>query len=224
MMWQEEEDKDPTRKIPEDVVDLTFSMKCPQLPVDHASMVAEAILEHLPWFRNDPRSGLHTIHTADSGNGWTRPENGDAILYPSRRTPFIIRIPHSRIEDARKLEGKTLNLEDHAITLSSAKVRLLSNTTALYSRGLLMIEGESEAVFIERAVDGLNQLGVRFKKILAGKSHRIRTPSRTREVRSLFIADLAFLDAIKLQEFGLGDAQWMGCGVFIPHKTLKNDG
>ena len=44
--------------------------------------------EELPWMVDEPQAGIHLIHGAESGNGWIRPQEPDALLILSRRTRF----------------------------------------------------------------------------------------------------------------------------------------
>ncbi len=36
------------------------------------------------------------------------------------------------------------------------------------------------------------------------------------------IADLEPMEAIRLQEAGIGEGRLMGCGLFVPHKGIKH--
>lgn len=86
MLWKEDEDLEAVFIVPDDVVDLTFSIDCKSLPVDHTYSLASEIERHLPWIAHEERCALHLIHVPESGNGWERPEKGNAQLYLSRRT------------------------------------------------------------------------------------------------------------------------------------------
>ncbi len=221
MFWHEEE-QEPAPKIPDDVVDLAFSMKCDPLPVDHASILFNEIDRVLPWFKEEHQCALHTIHAGDTGNGWARPEEGSALIHPSKRTKLILRLPKHRIDDAKILEGETLLLENqYKIELSTAKTRLMSISSALYARYVTSEPGEEEEQFLQRCVQQLHHLGISFKKILAGKSHQITIKDKMVSTRSLFVADLKFEDAFVLQQNGIGAFQYVGCGIFIPHKTIS---
>lgn len=222
MLWKEDEDLEALFIVPDDVVDLAFSIDCRALPVDHTYALAAEIARHLPWFAVEERCALHLIHGAESGNGWERPERGDALLYLSRRTKLILRVPKERIETAQELTGKELIIGQHTIKVGKAVSRKLADTTALYARYLDIDESESEEIFIDKAVAELRAMGLEFKKILAGKAHTHRD-SNNNEIltRSLFIADLGRMDSIRLQEQGLGTKKHIGFGVFLPHKTLK---
>lgn len=222
MLWKEDEDLDTPFVVPDSVVDLAFSIDCRALPVDHTYALAAEIERHLPWLATEERCALHLIHGADSGNGWERPEQGDALLYLSRRTRLILRVPKERIESAQELTHKELMVDQHPLKVGKADIRKLAVTTALYSRYLETGEDENEEKFIDRAVAELRAMGLEFKKILAGKAHTHRDGNdNVLFTRSLFIADLGRLDSIRLQEQGLGSRQHMGFGVFIPHKTVK---
>lgn len=222
MLWKEDEDLDAIFIVPDDVVDLAFSIDCRALPVDHSYALASEIERHLPWLVSEERCALHLIHGAESGNGWERPENSDDVIYLSRRTKLIFRLPKERIEAAQELTGKELIIDEYVIKVGKADIRKLADTTALYSRHLETSEEESEEKFIDRAVAELHAMGLEFKKILAGKAHTHRdSDNRASLTRSLFIADLGRMDSVRLQEQGLGSKQHMGFGVFMPHKTLK---
>ena len=86
MYWEEDEDSSAVQ-IPDDVVDLVFSISAKTLPIDHAYALSQAVAEQLPWFVDEPLTGLHTIHVAASSNGWYRPDSPDQVLYPSA-VPF----------------------------------------------------------------------------------------------------------------------------------------
>ncbi|MCW8839949.1 MAG: type I-MYXAN CRISPR-associated protein Cas6/Cmx6 [Gammaproteobacteria bacterium] len=224
MFWQEENDDDTTRfVVPDDVVDIQFSINCKSLPVDHAHALSSAIREVLPWFEQEEQAGLHLIHVADSGNGWERPEGEGEILYLSRRTKLTLRVPQQRVEPSKALSGRKLEVAGHDMEVGKASVRLLSTTTALYARYVVVPDPQqSENEFLATVVDELRQSGARFKKVLCGKENTLSTPTGPLVTRSLMVADLSLDDAIRLQEIGVGHHRYkkMGCGLFIPHKTV----
>ncbi len=113
MYWQETKENQ-RYTVPDDIVDVVYSIDCRALPVDHAYALSQAIQRALPWFAEEESVGLHTIHVADSGNGWMRPDDPDALLHLSRRTKLTLRLPKHRIEDAGKLMGQTLDIQRQA--------------------------------------------------------------------------------------------------------------
>ena len=106
MFWQEEKNESGRFVVPDDVVDVAFNIVCRSLPVDHAYALSQAIIQALPWFAEESGAGLHPIHVADSGNGWMRPENPSDLLYLSKRTKLVLRLPHARAQDAKALSGR----------------------------------------------------------------------------------------------------------------------
>ncbi len=222
MYWQEEEDDGSQFVVPEDVVDVQFSITCKSLPVDHAHALSTAVKEALPWFAEEVQAGLHLIHVAESGNGWERPQGEDELLYLSRRTKLTLRVPHHRLEDTKQLTGQILDVAGNAMEIGKSNVRLLSISTTLYARYVASETGQSEDDFLAALITELKSAGLRFKKVLCGKENLMDTPDGSIITRSLLVADMGFDDAVKLQETGVGPHAYkkLGCGLFIAHKTV----
>lgn len=223
MFWQEEQNDVDCFIVPEDVVDILFSISCKTLPVDHAHALSAAVKEALPWFEEEEQAGLHLIHVADSGNGWERPQGEDEVLYLSRRTKLTLRVPQHRLEEVKALSGQTLDVAGNEMEVGKSTVRLLSTSTTLYSRYVAVTAGEqSEDEFIAELVQELREAGLRFKKVLCGKETTFNTPDGPMVTRSLMVADLPLDDAVRLQENGIGPHQYkkIGCGLFIAHKAV----
>jgi CRISPR-associated protein Cas6 len=219
MFWQEEVDEQQF-VVPDEVVDLLFKIKCNTLPVDHAWALSEAIQAELPWFADEPLAGLHLIYGADSGNGWERPQGGEDLLYLSRRTRLVLRLPKHRVEDAQALSGKTLKIQDNPLEVGDGYTRNLAVTTTLYCRHLVTDTEMAEDEFMSLAVDTLKGMNIRFKKVLCGKSRSFTTPDGELPSQSLMVAGLPLDDAITLQQQGLGPHRNRGFGLFVPHKTV----
>ena len=220
MYWQEER-QDDNRTVPDDIVDIVYSITCRCLPVDHAYALSLAVHEHLPWFGSEEHAAMHTIHVAESGNGWQRPDEPDALLLPSRRTKLALRVPGHRIADAGMLVGRTLAISDeYSINVNKALVRPLSDITTLFARYIVADGADSETQFVEKMVAQLRAMNVQPRKLLCGIEKQIHTPDGDIKTRSLMLADLDFDESIQLQQKGLGEHRRMGCGIFIPHKDI----
>ncbi len=220
MFWQEET-KHENFHVPDEVVDVAFQISCRTLPVDHAWALSQAVCAVLPWVADEPGAGVHTIHVADSGNGWMRPEGGAELLYLSRRTKLMVRVPRHRVEDARQLTGRTLDVAGNALTVENAVLKPLAAITTVFARYVASAAGEDESAFLEATVRELNALGVRPKKMLCGIEKTIVTPVETVRTRSLMIAELTLEESMQLQQRGLGRLRHLGCGLFLPHKDIK---
>ena len=223
MFW-DEDDKKTGFHIPEDVVDVGFKLITKGLPYEHARELQTALSDVLPWLNNEPLVGIHQIHGAESGNGWTRPENNDNdLLYLSRRARFHIRTPAHRLDEIKALSGQIIDVGGYPIELGASSVRPLSIQTEQFSRYVVVEHNEeTEDEFLERVVDELKDLlGVRVRKIMCGKPHMVWLPEGEIRTRSVMVADLEPAMAVKLQQRGVGRGRQFGCGLFVPHKGIK---
>jgi CRISPR-associated protein Cas6 len=220
MYWQEAKENE-RYVVPDDIVDLAFSIQCRCLPVDHAYSLSQAITAALPWFAGEAQAGLHTIHVAESGNGWMRPDDPNALLHLSRRTRLMLRLPRERVADAERLSGQTLDVGGNALRVEKAAIKPLSAITTLFSRYIVSGEGMDEMAFMREAQSLLADMGIKPKKMLCGIERVIATPERKIHTRSLMLADLAVEESVRLQQRGLGPGRTLGCGLFLPHKDIN---
>lgn len=222
MFWSDEQEKKPDFVVPDDVVDLSFRIGCPTLPLDHAHALSSALLEALPWIADEAYAGVHLIHGAASGNGWYRPEDSvREVLHLSRRTRLRLRLPRHRLEDARQLTGRRLDIDGHPLAIGDAEVFLLSSLSTLFSRYVMTGADSDEQAFLEEAARGLQVIGIDCRKMLGGISHTLQFPDGPVHTRSLMVADLAPEQSVRLQQVGLGAGRTIGCGLFLPHKGIK---
>jgi CRISPR-associated protein Cas6 len=222
MYWQETKVEEPVT-VPDGVVDVAFAIRCRRLPVDHAWVLAEAVRAVLPWLDQETAAGIHPIHVADSGNGWTRPAAPDDVLYPSRRTRLVLRLPRTRLSDVAALAGRTLDLAGYPLEVEKqSEVKRLSELTTIFSRYVVVEAGaDEEQAFLAQAHTHLTAMGLRPKKMLCGMEHIIATPEGAIRARSLMLADLTVEESVRLQQEGLGPKRLLGCGLFIPHKGIR---
>ena len=231
MYWQED-NTEKSFEVPDDVVDVLFSVDCKRLPVDHAYALSAALRGTVPWIA-DPESGVavHSVHVAGSQNGWERPEHGTGqFLILSKRTKLTIRVPKERMGALMEdLSGKHLDVSDCRLTVGPGKMRALSKATTLFARYVVApgkeAEGPGTAVaqedeFLDWAVRTLRDQGIRVRKALCGKTIPLAVPAGLIHTRSLMLADLAREESVRLQQQGLGPHREMGCGIFIPHKGI----
>ncbi|MDH5516371.1 MAG: type I-MYXAN CRISPR-associated protein Cas6/Cmx6 [Gammaproteobacteria bacterium] len=223
MFWDEDDNKGPYQ-VPEDVVDVGFKVISKALPLEHAHELYTALQGVLPWLKDEALIGIHQIHGAESGNGWTRPEDSDnELLHLSRRARFYIRTPAHRLDEIKALTGQILDIDGHRLELGSSIIKPLSTQSEQFSRYVIVEQDEEqEADFLKRVVTELNQLlETKIRKIMCGKPHTIRLPDEIISTRSIMVADLDPEIAVKLQQQGVGRGRQYGCGLFLPHKGIK---
>ena len=223
MYWQDET-KNEHYVVPDDVVDLVFQIECRALPVDHAWALSQAVRTALPWLELEPVAGVHPVHVAESGNGWQRPQNAGDLLQLSRRTKLVLRVPRQRVDAAQALAGRQLDVAGHGLRVEKAILRPLSAITTIFSRYVVSADGLDETAFLQGALRELEALGVRPKKMLCGLEKIIATPEQPIHTRSLMLAGLKQLESVTLQQRGLGPHRLLGCGLFIPHKDIREVG
>jgi len=222
MFWDDDQDKKSEFIVPDDVVDLVFHIKCPTLPIDHAYALSAALLQSLPWIADEEQAGIHLIHGASSGHGWTRPEDpAMEMLHLSRRTRLRLRLPKHRLDDAGKLTGRTLDIDGHTMEIGKSSVHLLSTISTLFARYVLTQAAIDEGQFLEQVARELGSHGIPCRKMLCGMPHTHAFPDGPVFTRSLMVAELEPEQSIRLQQQGLGGGRKTGYGLFIPHKGIR---
>ena len=219
MYWKDTA-QDAAYRVPDDIVDLQFRVNCRKLPVDHAYALRTAIVEALPWLAGEPLAGIQMAYGAEAGSGWARPGDDGAVMHLSRRARLNLRLPKHRLEQATRLEGRTLDVGGHECAVLGSKVRLLSTHGTLFTRGLTPAAPD-ERTFLDDTARMLAELGVRPPKMMGGLVRVIRTPQQDIETRSLMLDGLKPREAVLVQQRGLGERRELGCGVFVPHKGVS---
>lgn len=221
MYWQEDKDEGQEYVVPDDVQDLLFKIDCKSLPLDHGYVLSQQIERFLPWIKDEAGAAIHQIHVAESANGWMRPDNPETdVLCVSRRTKMTIRLPESRIDDARELVGKTLDIKGHSLTVGDFTQRKLSKLTTIFARYTDTQGIEDENEFLEVMAKQLKAKDIRVKKMMSGKLVKHDTGEGELLTRKLMISDLEVKESVLLQQEGLGDKQLLGIGIFMPHKGI----
>ncbi|WP_457671773.1 type I-MYXAN CRISPR-associated protein Cas6/Cmx6 [Thiolapillus sp.] len=224
MLWEDDTAAEETPTA--DALDLAFSIRCRQLPVDHLYALSSALQQALPALRED-HIGVHEIHIAGSQNGWKRPDATlGQYLVPSRRTRLHIRVAKDKAKEVtRALQNRTLDVDGCQLTLGAVKEKPLRSHDTLYARHVVMknnAEIQDENRFLQRMAAELEQQGIKIRKALCGKTSQIGTAHGPLYTRSLMIADLSPAESILLQQRGLGEHQHLGCGLFLPMKGIQH--
>lgn len=224
MLWPDSAESDRF-VVPDTVIDVSFRFECGTdsntIPVDHGVLLRDQISKILPWILQEPNVAIHRIYGAATGNGWIRPEAGyGATMEVSRRTRLVLRLPKERLESARLLESRVFQLGDQQIEVGIAKVKPLIATQTLFCRSLVGGDDESEQIFTRSLVEVIGAMHIPITKLLCGKVHQIMTDGGVSIARSVMLAELSLENAVKLQQYGLGEHQLIGCGIFLPHKDI----
>ena len=194
------------------MIDLQFDLVGTTIPADNAQLLADALLGLLPWLGEDSGAGIQHLKGAETNKG-------DAALNINRRTKLFVRVPKARVDDMQQLIGKTLDLGGHALTLGSFKTRDFSPFANIYAH-FVDTGSATEEQFVQdvmRELDGHFQLRCGF---ICGKRQTLQSASGPLYGYSLMLHDVPRHKSLQLQDEGIGRNRLLGCGIFIPHKSI----
>ena len=221
MYWNEDKKREKYQ-IPDDVIDLSYAVKCKCLPLEHMQELYDSLSRVLPQLKDDKFAGIHPINGAESGNGWERSSDPNELIYLSRRQKLSIRISKDYLHDAEKLTGNTINVSGYDVELGKTSIKKLSDLPTTFCRSILVDNRMVEDDFLQWAFNELKSLDITVNKMMAGKERVVQLPNGGERVtRSLMVAELTQAESIRLQQYGLGEGRKLGCGIFLPQKDIK---
>ena len=221
MYWNEDKKREKYQ-IPDDVIDLSYAIKCKCLPLEHMQELSDSLTKVLPWLEDDKFAGIHPINGAESGNGWERSNDPNELIYLSRRQKMTLRIPKVHLADAESLVGQTINVAGYDIELGKTSIKKLSDLPTAFCRSILVSERMDEEDFLEWAFNELKLLDINVRKMMPGKERVVELPDgHERVTRSLMVAELEQAESVRLQQHGMGGGRKLGCGIFLPQKDIK---
>jgi CRISPR-associated protein Cas6 len=132
-----------------------------------------------------------------------------------------LRVPTERIDDAKLLVDKELDVAGHTIRVGKMTSKSVDPFSTIFARYIVMQKGMSEDDFLQWVVGALTERNIQARKLLCGMRHEFEANGELIETRSLMIADLDKFSSVKLQEAGIGLHRHMGCGIFVAHKGIK---
>ncbi len=210
MSWSFPEHK-PEEYTPHQI-DLQFDLVGSTIPAENAQSLLDAMQSILPWLGEDPGSGIQHLKGAQTNTG-------DHTLNINRRTKMFVRVPKSRVDDMRKLVGQTLDLAGHALQIGEFKTREFAPFANIYAH-FVDTGSSTEEQFVQdvmRELDGHFRLRCGF---ICGKRQTLQSASGIIYGYSLMLHDVPPHKSLQLQDEGLGRNRLLGCGIFIPHKSI----
>lgn len=193
-------------------VDLTFPVSAAQggqVASDYARRLAQGIVRILPWWSTEQNAGVHPLKGLSSCGG---------SLLVGGRTHLTLRIPESRVDDCAQLAGREIDLEGK-IALGTPRLRALLAHPVVYS-SCVASGDDDEAGFLAYAKETLESMGIESQMIV-GKQSVMLTDSGSTVGFSLMIAGLSIENSLRIQQKGLGMHRSLGCGIFVPHRSIN---
>lgn len=210
MSWNWPETK-PEEYVPR-MIDLQFDLVGTVIPAETAQLLADALQRLLPWLSEETSAGIHHLKGAETNSG-------DATLCINRRAKLFIRVPKTRVDDMQRLIGQTLDLAGHTLQIGRFKPREFSPFSHIYSH-FVDTGSAGEEQFVQdvmRELDSHFQLRCGF---ICGKAQTLQSASGPLHGFSLMLHEVPPHKSLQLQDEGLGRNHLLGCGIFIPHKSI----
>jgi CRISPR-associated protein Cas6 len=219
LYWREADEPESRFEVPDEVFDLVFRLRGSKLEIDHAYQLAEALKAQLK-ADTFARIGVHGVRMAGSGNGWNRPQQSDTEMPLSRRARLAIRLHREDYEELAGISDQVLQLGRVQLEVGASSIRKLSSMASLHARAVCCDPDQSEPDFLAQVATELRELGIVVTRMICGRSGQIRSKQELLFTRALLVADLKPEESVCLQQRGLGDAQLLGCGLFVPHRGI----
>lgn len=190
-------------------LDYAFTVAGDVVERDYPLGLYRALAAVLPWLEEEPLAGVHPMR------GLTPCPTG---LLVGGRTRITLRIPEHRAAACAALEGADLRLAS-PLHIGRASRRELLAYPVLHAR-LVVTGHEDEAGFAEDAEAELAALGIDCD-IIVGRRGELKVDDQRRLVGySLMLHGLSAKDSLRAQEHGIGRERKLGCGLFVPHKSI----
>jgi len=193
----------------EAMLDLVFELAGTHLPRDYQDALWSELLEHLPWLAEEQAAGVHAVRGSAT----------DAGMLLSRRARLALRVPLRRQADAARLTGGRLQVEDSALEVGAARARALEPFPTL-SAGFVATGAGDELAHQESVQALLAGLGLPLR-FICGRMRVMRSGAVSVAGASVVLHQLRPEQSLLVQRRGLGALRHLGCGLFLPHKTIS---
>jgi CRISPR-associated protein Cas6 len=190
------------------VVDISFEVRCERLPRDYGYALFRALADALDWLEEDASAGVHPLHGTATANG---------ELFLGRRARLMLRLTAERAEQVMALAGRRLDVGS-GLEIGPGRVRELMPYATVHSH-FVSTGSADEAEFLGQAAAELRAAGLP-EQMISGKAHAMGTPEGEVRGFSLLLHGLTPSQSLAVQASGLGEGRKLGCGIFVPHKSV----
>lgn len=191
------------------VVDVVFAVSGKSVPSEHAYALWQATLDWLPWLGVESSAGIHPLRTAPTAYG---------VALLANRAKLTLRVPQRRLPDALMLAGKTLDVGGSRLAVGGGAARQLRPWATLHAAHVAA-GAAGEAGFEDEVAQWLKALGI-TGDFITGRRRRVMAGEREVVGFSVVLHGLAPEASLRMQCEGMGAERALGCGIFIPHKSI----
>lgn len=191
------------------VVDVVFGVGGKSLPGEHAYALWQATALWLPWLGVEPEAGIHRLRTAPTGYG---------VALLANRAKLTLRVPQRRLPDALTLAGRTLEVAGSPLAVGTGAARPLRPWATLHAEHVAAGAG-GEAGFQDEVAQWLRARGIGCA-FITGRRRQVMAGEREVIGFSVVLHGLTAEASLRVQCEGMGADRALGCGIFIPHKSI----
>lgn len=198
------------------MVDMVFDLGGGTLPADYPFALWAEIVRHAPKLAKEKFVGVLPLRTSESNEG----------LLLAKRSKLVLRIPATLADYAAAcLSGKQLNVAvnkkqpgEGSLQLGEGKLHKIHPYPTIHAQ--LVTGASDELTFTDSINSQLREMGI-AGKLICGRRSTLADGQQEIHGFSLVIHDLKPEASLKLQYAGLGEERQLGCGIFVPHKTIS---
>ncbi len=191
-----------------DSLDFAFTVAGDALDREYPYALFRALAQALPWLTEEPLAGVHPMRGLTAC--------ADRMLVGGRAR-LTLRLPAERAEDCATLQGARLELPA-PLEIGRVTQRELLPYPVLHSR-LVVVGSEDEIDFVARIERAIEELGIEAE-VIVGRRGEVVIERRREAGFSLMLHGLSPEESLRAQRQGIGRHRMLGCGLFVPHKSI----
>jgi CRISPR-associated protein Cas6 len=191
------------------VSDIQFELKGDALPMDHAWAMYQGLLTLAPWLADEEAIGIHPVLGIHTGGG-------EMIL--NHRAKLVLRSPAAQLDKLAQLSGRAFTVSGHTLSLGASKIKPLTRHTPVYAH-TVCTGADDEMAFTRDIIKVLDAMNINTR-FICGKPQKFFDGEKMATGYSLMLHGLPIEHAIRVQQQGLCLHRKLGCGIFIPHKSI----
>ena len=191
------------------MVDVVFDVAGTTLPAEHTFVLWRATLPWLPWLEEEAGAGIHRLRTAPTGYG---------VALLARRAKLALRVPLRRVGDTLALADRTLDVGGSPLAVGAGVARPLRPWATLHAQQVVAAGGD-EVVFQDEVAASLRARGV-TGQFITGRRQTVAAGEREIVGFSVVLHGLTPEGSLRMQSEGMGSDRVLGCGIFVPYKSI----
>ncbi len=193
----------------EPMVDVVFDVAGTTLPAEYAFGLWRATVPWLGWLEEEAGAGIHRLRTAPTGYG---------VALLARRAKLALRVPLRRVGDTLTLSDKTLDVGGSLLAVGAGGARPLRPWATLHAQQVAAATGD-EAAFQDEVAASLQARGVTCQ-FITGRRQTVAAGAREIVGFSVVLHGLTPDGSLRMQAEGMGGDRGLGCGIFVPYKSI----